>query len=212
MQRFGRWIAGAAAVVMAAGCGGDGSGGDGITPAGPLLVGQTATVTVNCPTPMEVGTSGSCSAYGYDSNSIFTNGNVSSWASSNTSVATITSGGAISAVAAGTTTISAVIDGITGTRSVTVVPPPPPLSVTVYGVDTVRANETCYWWAVVSGGTGPYTYHWYGGTSSSRTAYDIYASSWSSFTLQVEVTDANNNVAWGSKYVTVGNPRIDCPI
>lgn len=211
MRRFGQWMATVAA-VLAAGCGGDGADG-GISPTGPsLLVGPTVTVTVSCPTQMETGTSGSCTAYGYDGNGSFTNSSVSSWSSSNTSVATISSGGGISASTAGSTTITAVIDGVSGTKSVTVVNPPPPLKVTLYGPGTIRSNSTCYWWTSVSGGTAPYTYYWYGGSSSWRTDSDFNASATGSFYLDVKVTDANGNVAWGSKYVTVSSNAGACPV
>lgn len=203
MKRMGTWMAGIAAAVLAAGCG-DGAGGGAISPAGPsFLVGPTATVSVSCPAQMETGTSGTCTAYGYDSNGSFTNSNASSWSSSNTSVATISSTGAISAVAQGTATITAVIDGIAGSTSVSVVSPPPAMSVTIQGPGKILPNHTCYWYANVSGGTGPYTYYWYGGSSSWRTDPDFYASASRSFYLDVKVTDANGNVAWGSRYVTV---------
>ena len=213
MQRFGRWMAGAAAVVLATGCGGDGAGGGAITPAGPLLVGQTATVTVNCPTPMERGTSGTCTAYGYDANNVYTNGNVTSWSSSNTSVATITSGGAISAVAAGTTTISAVIDGVTGTRSVTVVNPTP-LGVTIGGPTSVKPNKQCYWWANTSGGTPSYGWSWSGGLSGWSYGYEYFATTPSSgsFTVAVTVTDANGATATATKLVTVSSLAPTCPM
>lgn len=214
MQRFGKWIAGVAAVVLAAGCGGDGSGGGGITPTGPmLLVGPTATVSVNCPTQMETGTSSTCTAYGYDANNTYTNNSVSSWSSSNTSVATITSGGAISAVGAGTTTISAVIDGITGTRSVTVVNPAP-LSVTMGGPTSVKPNVQCYWWANTSGGTPSYGWSWSGGLSGSAFASEYYATSPSSgsFTVSVTVTDANGATATATKLVTVSTLARTCPV
>ena len=48
------------------------------------------------------------------------------WASSNTSVATISSVGLARAVNAGSATISAALNGITGVTSLTVTPPPPP--------------------------------------------------------------------------------------
>jgi hypothetical protein len=196
-------MAGVAAAVLAGACGSDRSDA-GISPTGPmLLVGPTATVSVSCPTQMETGTSGTCTAYGYDSNGSYTNSSVSSWSSSNTSVATITSSGGISAVSAGTTSISAVIDGVAGSTSVTVVNPPPPMSVTISGPGKILPNHTCYWFANVSGGTGPYTYYWYGGSSSWRTDSDFYASASRSFYLDVKVTDANGTVAWGSRYITV---------
>jgi hypothetical protein len=212
MRRYGKWMA-AVVLVAAAGCGERGSGGA-ITPAGPSFVGQTASVTVNCPTQMETGTSGTCTAYGYDSNGSYTNSNVTSWSSSNTSVATITSGGGISAVAAGTTTITAVIDGISGTRSVTVVNPLP-LSVTLGGPSTVRPNVQCYWWANASGGTPAYhSWSWTGGLSGSAWNWEYFATSPSSgsFTVTVSVRDQTGAIATASKLVNVSTLAKVCPV
>src|SRR5215213_3738902 len=114
MKRFATWLA---AAVVAAGCGGDGAGNGGIGPTGPLFVGNTVSVTVNCTTPLQMGQSGSCSAYGYDSNGLYTSSYSSSWSSSNTSVATVFAG-VLTVVGPGTTTIAAVVDGITGSTSV----------------------------------------------------------------------------------------------
>ena len=204
MQRFGKWIAGLAGLVLAAGCGGDGSGGGAITPAGPvLLVGPTATVSVSCPTQMETGTSGTCTAYGYDSNGSFTNSSVSAWSSSSTGVATIGSTGGISAVAAGSTSISAVIDGVTGSASVSVVNPP--LGVWIDGPSSVRPNTMCAWWAIASGGTPPYTYTWSGPSANASLGGEYYGTSPASgsFTVSVTVTDAANVTATASRQVTV---------
>jgi hypothetical protein len=212
MQRIGKWMAGLAMAAATAGCGGDRANG-GIGPTGPsLLVGPTATVSVSCPAQMETGTSGTCTAYGYDGNGTFTNSNASSWTSSNTWVATVSSTGAISASNQGSTTITAVIDGVSGSTNVTVVNPPPPMTVTIYGPGTIRPNTTCYWWADVSGGTAPYTYYWYGGVSSWRTDSEFWAYATRSFWLDVKVTDANGNVAWGSRYINVTTNTGACPV
>lgn len=178
-----------------------------------LLVGPTASVTVNCPTQMETGTSATCTAYGYDSNGSYTNSNVSSWSSSNTSAATITSGGGISAVGVGTTTITAVIDGISGTRGVTVVSPTP-LSVSMNGASSVQPNTQCYWWAGASGGTPSYSYSWSGGFFGSAWGSEYYATSPSSgsFTVKVTVTDALGATATATRLVTVSSLASICPI
>ena len=213
MRRLGSWMMAAAVAVTAAGCGGDRADG-GISPTGPmLLVGPTATVTVNCPNQMETGTSATCTAYGYDSNGSYTNSSVSSWSSSNTSVATITSGGVISAVAAGTTTITAVIDGISGTRSATVVNPVP-LSATLYGPNSVKPNTQCYWWVTPSGGTGSYSYSWSGGSFGNPSGADYFARSPSSgsFQVTVTVTDANGGTRFVSKNVSVSSSAMACPV
>lgn len=211
MRSFAKCVAGVALAVAAAGCGGDGAEG-GISPTGPYFVGATASVTVNCPTQMETGTSGTCTAYGYDSNGSYTNSSVSSWSSGNASVASITSGGGISAVGAGTAVITAVIDGIPGTRGVTVVNPPP--SVWIDGPVSVRPNTMCAWWAAASGGTTPYTYTWSGPTSNLSHGAEYYGISPASgsFTVSVTVTDANNVTATASKQVTVSSSAPMCPL
>ncbi|HYR09027.1 MAG TPA: hypothetical protein VEQ60_14695, partial [Longimicrobium sp.] len=89
---------------------------------------------------------------------------------------------------------------------------PPPMTVTIYGPGTIRPNSTCYWWANVSGGTAPYTYYWYGGVSSWRTDYEFFAYATRSFYLDVKVTDANGNVAWGSRYINVTTNTGACPV
>jgi hypothetical protein len=213
MRHTARWMAAAALALVTAGCGGD-DGARGISPTGPLFVGQTASVTVNCPTQMETGTSATCTAYGYDSQNSYTNSNVTSWSSSNTSVATITSGGVISAIATGTTTITAVIDGISGTRTVTVVSPNPLSVSTISGPSSVRPNRQCYWWVSASGGTTPYSYSWSGGSGGQSFGSDYYATSPSSgsFTVSVTVSDALGAQITRSKNVTVSSTAGVCPL
>ncbi len=211
MRRLERWMATVAAAVLAAGCGGDLADG-GISPTGPmLLVGPTATVTVSCPTQMEEGTSGTCTAYGYDSNGSYTNSSVSSWSSSNTSVATVSSTGGISAVSAGSVTITAVIDGVSGSTSVSVVNPPPPLTVSISGPGSIRPNTTCEWIGSASGGTPGYTYDWSGGSTIYEDGGEIYLARGSgSFTVSVTVTDAAGRTASASKSVSVSNNAPAC--
>jgi hypothetical protein len=202
----------AAAMALATTACGDSRGVDGLTPTSPLFTGQTASVTVSCPTPMEAGTSGTCIAYGYDSNNLFTNSSTSSWSSSNTSVSTVTSGGGISAVGAGSATITAVIDGVSGTRIVTVVNPPP--AVWIDGPSSVRPNTMCAWWAIASGGTTPYTYTWSGPSSNASLGGEYYGTSPASgsFTVTVTVTDGANATATASRQVTVSPSAPMCPL
>jgi hypothetical protein len=211
MQHLERWMAAAALVLTATACG-ESRGAGGLTPTSPLFVGQTASVSVSCPTPMEAGTSGTCIAYGYDSNNLFTNSSASSWASSNTSVATVTSAGGISAVGAGSATITAVVDGISGTRGVTVVNPPP--GVWIDGPSSVRPNTMCAWWAVASGGTPPYTYTWSGPSANASSGGEYYGTSPASgsFTVSVTVTDAASATATVNRQVTVSSSARMCPL
>lgn len=209
MRAFARRLAGAAVVMVAAGCSGDGTDA-GISPTGPLFVGNTTTVTVSCPTQMETGTSGTCNAFGYDGNGTYTNSNESSWSSSNTSVATVTSTGGISAVGTGTATISAVIDGISGGTGVTVVAST--LTATIGGPGSVRPNTNCYWWANASGGTSPYSYSWTGGSNGNAAGADYFARSpgSGSFQVTVTVTDANGGTKFVSKNVSVSSNAPMC--
>lgn len=211
MRCLERWMATVAAAVLAAGCGADRTDG-GISPTGPmLLVGPTTTVTVSCPAQMERDTSGTCTAYGYDSNGSFTSSTVSSWSSGNTSRATINTSGGISAVGAGSVTITAVIDGVSGSTSVLVVNPPPPLTVSINGPTSVRPNTTCEWMGSASGGTPWYTFDWSGGTTIYEDGGESYLARGSgSFTVSVTVTDAAGRTASASKSVSVSNNAPAC--
>ena len=65
-------------------------------------------------------------ATAYDSNNMEITGKTFTWTSSNTSVATISTTGLARARNAGSTTITAEVDGKSGTASLTVTEPPPP--------------------------------------------------------------------------------------
>lgn len=207
MNRIANWIGCAAAALLATGCG---EGAGGIVPTGPLFVGQTVTVTVSCPSQMEVSQWAQCSAYGYDSNGTFTSGAVSSWSSSNTSRATVSSSGWVNAVGTGSVTISATIDGVTGSTSINVVPQA--LNVWITGPDEVLPNAQCSWLAYASGGTGSYSYSWYGpgGTGSSQD-YFITSPSSGSFYVEVTVNDGNTS-KFAYKLVTVSQFAGMCPL
>lgn len=210
MRRSARWLAGAAVALVAAACGGDAADG-GISPTGPmLLVGPTASVTVSCPEQMETDTSGTCHAYGYDSYGSYTNSNVSSWSTSDTGVIQIDPSGNVTAVGTGTATITAVIDGISGSTTIKVVSPPPPLSVSFSWAETyIRPDESCTYVAEAAGGLPPYTYSWTGGTGTASDSYYFTQSS-SSFTVAVTVTDAAGSTASTSVFVTVSSKAPYC--
>lgn len=218
MRTTGRWIGIVALAALAAGCSERGvtsaSDARGATPRGPrLTVGPTSSVTVACPTKMETSTSGPCVAFGYDSNGKFASSTVSSWSSSNTSVATI-SGGTISAVGAGTATISATVGGVTGSTTVTVVAAGGTLTVSISGQSPIRSNVLCPYFASVSGGNGSYSYSW---TQSTGTGFDAGggeydAKSTSTFTLTVNVSDTNGATGSASKTVTISSSALICPV
>jgi hypothetical protein len=181
-----------------------------------LLVGPTARVDVYCPTPIEQGNSGQCYAYGYDSNGTYTNSNVSSWWSSNSSVASVSSSGYLSANAVGNATIYATIDGIDGWKSVTVTSADP-LTVDLQGSNTAESGDyLCGYWATASGGTGSgYSYSFWttGGGSGTASGNTWTGGGTSSYTLHVQVTDSGSNTAQDSISVTIypaGTPFATC--
>lgn len=178
-----------------------------------LFAGPTASVTVTCPTPLEVGYGGQCVAYGYDASSIFTSSSASAWWSSNASVVSVSSTGYATAVATGTATVYATVDGITGSRQVTVTSP---LTVTIYGSSQAQSGDyQCYFWAVASGGTGTgYSYAWSNTGGWGTQSGDSWTGGGTSdFTLYVTVTDSGNTQAQDSFFVDVvsgGGPGAQC--
>lgn len=223
MQRMtGRSIATLAVVALALGCGERGvTGADprGAAPREPrMVVGPTNSATVACPTKFETGSSGPCIAFGYDTAGKYASSTVSAWSSSNTSVATINSGGTLSAVGAGTATISATVAGKTGSTTVTVVAPPLPppdttLVVSISGPSSIRPSTFCPFYASASNGTAPYEYSWIQSSGIGLDANDGRwdAKSTTNFTLTVQVTDANGAIGTASKSVTVSSSAPVCP-
>jgi len=177
-------------------------------PAGPdgprLSVGATSTVVVTCPAKMQTGQTAPCVAYGRDANGFYTSSTVTTWASTNTTYATITSGGVVTAGSSGTATIQATIGGVTGSTNITVRTSTDP-SVTLFGSLVVQANTTCTWTANGSGGTGPYTYS-FSATSpatGSQSGADWTGQSPSTFTLTATVTDADGRQGSHAYLITV---------
>lgn len=108
-----------AAVVLLGGCGG---GGDGGTTSPPAAV-STITVTLASAT-ITVGQTSQATAQPKDAQGTVLTGRAITWASSNESVASVSSSGLVTGVAAGTASISATSEGKTGQASITVDPPP----------------------------------------------------------------------------------------
>lgn len=211
MRRNANRLAAVAAVLLVAACG-EGSREDGIGPTGPrLLVGPTASVVVSCPSQMEEEASAQCTAYGYDSNGTFTSSNASSWSTSTPSNISVYSGGSVYAVLAGTANVSAVIDGVGGSTSITIVPPPAPVINSIAGPTSVQPSRTCEWIADVSYGAKPLTFSW-SQSSGSGSGSDnwYYGSSSSSFTLSLTVTDRLGRSATASKSVSVSTKAPTC--
>jgi hypothetical protein len=190
-----------------------------IAPEGGPSLGVTATVTVNCPTPITPGATGQCVAYGWDSNGQFTNSNTSSWSSANTSKITVSSSGVITGVATTNgVNVSAVVDGITGSKSVKV---QPDIFFDAPVNNSVRPGAICSWFAGVNSGTAPYTYSWSsssnwahntGYTDGEPNAWTGHSTSGTSFTISVTVTDANGVSASISKSVPISSTAPFCYI
>ncbi len=199
-------------VLAAAACDGPGVVLPSAVPGDPsLLAGPTAQVIVHCPTPIEQGNGGQCLAYGYDAAGTYTNSTVSSWSSSNASVASVGKGGYLSANAVGNATIYATIDGISGWKSVTVTSATP-LTVQLNGSNSAESGDPdCYYWATASGGTGsPYNFTFWttGGGSGTQSGSTWTGGGTSSFTLHVQATDSGNNTAQDSISITI--PGFTC--
>jgi hypothetical protein len=167
-------------------------------------VGATATVVVTCPTKMQTNQSAPCVAYGRDSHGFFTSSTVTTWASTNTTYATITSGGVVTAGSPGTATIQATIGGVTGSTTITARSSTDP-SVTLFGSLVIKPNTSCTWTADGSGGTGPYTYS-FSATSpatGSQSGADWTGQSSSTFNLTATVTDVDGRQGSHEFLITV---------
>ncbi len=140
----GRWFQVIRAVVLALGvlgigsCGGDSSG--------PPPV---ATVAITpSPASVAVGTTQQLTATARDASGVTVPGTTTTWSSANQSIATVGSSGLVTAVAIGTTTVTARINGVGGNVTVNVTPPPvaivtiepPAPSTTVGGVVQLTAT------------------------------------------------------------------------
>ena len=92
------------------------------------------------------------SATAYDSDNTMISDKTFAWTSSSTSVATVNSSGLATGVDAGSTTITATVDGVSGTASLTVTEPPPvvarvalsPSSVSIEEGGTQQFGATAY--------------------------------------------------------------------
>ena len=89
----------------------------------------------------------------------------------------------------------------------------PQFSVSISGPSKIRPSTACTWFAIVSGGTLPYTYQWVGGAAISQYDNAYEASATRSFYLDLTVYDGNGLVVGtASKYVTVSSTAGACMI
>jgi hypothetical protein len=118
-----------AACVFLAACGGGGGGGNGVTPP-PTPVLTTLSVAIS-PTSVQAGQTASASASGLDQNGAAISTGTVTWSAGTPNVASITSGGAITTLAAGQSQIIATAGGKTGQATLTVTAIPVTTTVTV---------------------------------------------------------------------------------
>lgn len=164
-------------VITACGGGSDsGSGGVIIPPAV-----QVGTVTVSLPaSQLQVGAQQAASVEVRSTTGALLTGRAVAWASSNTGTATVADGGAITAVAPGTATISATSEGRTGTATLTVVPVPVTTVVVSAPSNTVATDRTLQLVVALRDERG--------GSLSDRTV------TWSSSAPAVAIVDGNGLV------------------
>ena len=107
-----------------------------------------ASVTVTPATSsVQVGNTVQLAATTRDASNSVLVGRVVAWSTSNAAIASVSSSGVVSAIAAGSATITATSEGITGTAAVTTTaapppqpPPPPPAAVAAVAVSPASAN------------------------------------------------------------------------
>jgi len=153
-------------------------------------------------------------------------GKTASWITSNAAVATVASTGNLTAsvrgVGDGQATITAAIDGRTGTSTVTVTVPPP--SVSISGPQSLALHESGQYFANVSGGTAPYSYewrsrncgpafgcgawqNWFSTGSQNYTFASINSCGLNEIRLEARVTDSRNGVGYSPTYfIQITNP------
>ena len=122
-SRIGRQTvaaAGALIVLALAGCGGGDKGGNVVPPASTVASIRVSPTSV----PVEIGSTVQLGAAALDAAGAAVSGKTFNWSSQSPGIASVGAGGVVTGVAAGTTTIQATADGITGTATVVVSLPP----------------------------------------------------------------------------------------
>lgn len=109
-------------IALATGCGGGGTSGPNPPPPPPPSV--ASVVVTPASVSITVGSTTTLGAEPRTASGSPVSGKTPSWTSSDPSVATVSTGGVVTGVAPGTTTVTATIDGQSGTASVTVTPAP----------------------------------------------------------------------------------------
>lgn len=124
------------------GCGGGGDvGGGGVTNPPPASVGSVS-VTLSA-TSARVGSTVTATADVRGTTGAVLTGRTVSWASGNSAIATVSSSGVITAATVGTVSIAATVDGVSGSATLTVTPPPvQTVTVTLASASVIAGNTT----------------------------------------------------------------------
>ena len=188
-------------------CAGSVCGSTTLTAAAPALV-SIAVTPANGALP--VGQSVQFDAVGtYTDNSTQDLTSSVAWSSGSPLVATINSTGLASGVGTGNSIISASLNGVTGSTTLTVNPAPMPLTITGQPVSqSVTAGQTATF-SVIASGTAPLSYQWQanglpiaGANSSSYTTPPT-AMTDSGTAFQVVVSDPTDTITSGAATLTV---------
>jgi hypothetical protein len=149
-SRSARTLAAFSFFAVVASCGGGGDGGGTTNPPGVV-----ARVDITAPAPiLEVGQNMQTTVRYFDASSSQLGGRTISYASSNNSVATVSTTGLITAASPGPVTISATVDGIAGNLAITVTPVPIGFISITPANPSVRIGETLTLSAQPQGVTG----------------------------------------------------------
>jgi hypothetical protein len=173
-----------------------------------LSVGPTSQVVVHCPPKVQVATGGQCYAFGLDSLGFYANHSVSAWSSSSIPILVVSSSGQLLGQSAGTATVYATVDGITGSTTVPVRTGTDP-TVSIDGMPVIQPNVQCAYTAIPSGGTAPFTYTWSitsgsaTGTASGDTWTGSSSATGASFVLKVVATDVDGRKSSDTQSVFV---------
>lgn len=164
-----------------------------------------ASVTVSPPSAsIEEGDTRQFTARALDSDNAEITGKTFAWSSSNTTVATINSSGLATARNAGSTMISATVDGVSGEATLTVTePPPPPPPV----VDRVTVSPSSP--SIEEGGTQRFTATAY---ESDNTVISGKSFAWTSSTTSVATVSPSSGTATTATGVSAGSTTITASV
>lgn len=85
------------------------------------------------------------------------------------------------------------------------------LTASISGPSAVRSGNPCEWFAFVSGGTAPYTYHWTDTRTPTYSTDPVYVRSFSlSATITLTVTDAAGQLATDTQGVGISTRAPIC--